>query len=158
MATKAKKHPTLVTINRNWQLAFITAMVVTQLLSVGTILWMFTRHSAYISGGTWAYQVSQWAYPLLFLGAAYFFVRKRIVGVLPQLFWMVFVSTIGLVAWSALGLLLNALFSLYNWWPQVTSSDRSWWSAFGITWTEMLVLWALYCLGLWLIAREGKRR
>lgn len=158
MAAKPKKQPTLVTINRNWQLAFIVAIVVTQLISVGTILWMFTRHSAYISGGTWAFQISQWVYPLLFLAAAYFFVKKRIVGLVPQLFWMMFVTTIGYVAWSAVDVFLNSLFAINNWWPQVTRADSSWWSAFGITWSEMFVVWVLYCLGLWLITREGKRR
>jgi hypothetical protein len=154
----AKKQPTLVTVNRNWQLAFIAAMVVTQLISTGTVLWMFTRHGNYIGSGTWAFQVSQWVYPLLFVAAAYPFVRKRIVGIVPKIFWMIFVATIGLVAWSAVMLLLNGMFALNNWWPQITSADKSWWSAFGITWTEMLVFWVLYCLGLWLIASEGERR
>jgi hypothetical protein len=155
---KSKKQPTLVTINPTWQLAFIVAMVVTQVISVGTILWLFTRHGNYISSGTWAYQIVQWLYPLLFVGAAYFFVRRRVTGLMPRLFWMVFVATIGVAFWGTLQLLLNALFSAFSWWPQVTSADNSWWSAFGITWTEMFVLFALYCTGLWLIAREGKRR
>jgi hypothetical protein len=155
---KAKKLPTLVTINRSWQLAFITAIVAAQAVAIGTVLWMFTRQIHYVSSGTWAFQISQWVYPLLFLGASYAFVRKRVVGAVPRAFWAVFLTTIGMVAWYALEGLLNAMFNIFSWWPQITSADKSWWSAFGITWTEMIVLFSVYCLVLGLIARERSRK
>lgn len=158
MAAKAKKQPTLVTINRRWQLIFTVSLVATQLLGAATMLWMFTRHGSYISGGTWAFQISTWLYPLPFLAAAYLFVRKRILGFVPTTFWMVFLTTIGVSSWYAIDAVLNAAFNVFNWWPQAANTDRSWWSAFGITWTEMFVVFVLYCLGLWLVTRQGKRR
>lgn len=155
---KAKKQPDLVTIPRRWQVIFILAMVAAQLTSVGVFLWQFIRLSHYISGGTWAFQVSQWIYPLLYVVASLAFVRRRVVGVVPRLFWMIFLSTIGIVVYEALQTLLNMMFNIFNWWPQVTSADKSWWSAFGITWVEMFVVFAVYCLVLWLAAQERKRR
>lgn len=154
---KAKKPSKLVTIDRGWQGAFIVAMAFAQIVSIATVLVGFLRLSHYVSSGTWTFQVVGWLYPLLYLGVAYLFVSRRISGNYPRLFWAMFIATMGVIVYGALQGLLTMMFSVFNWWPQVTSADRSWWTAFGVYWSQMAAIFGLYCLVLWVISRERKR-
>jgi len=146
--------PKTVTITRPWQLTFIGGVVAAQALFVGTMLWSFTRHGTYISAGTWVWQVTTWVYPLLYVAAGYAFVMSRVRGLVPRLFWSVFLATIGYFVYAALGMPLNYIRS--NVFNYTYSNDPSLWSAFGWDWSVMAALFALFCLSL-LVIRLRKR-
>lgn len=158
MAQRAVKTPTNVTINRRWQLVFVVTAIGSQIVFVAVMLASIFRFTHYQSSGTWAFQITQWVYPLLYLVAGYLFARRRIKGFLSVLFWATFVTTISLTVWGIIQSVLNYLYSVFNWWPVVSAHDKSWWAAFGTTWLQMGVVFVLYCGVLGLITWRGKRR
>lgn len=157
MATKKQIVPTVVTLNPQWQLTFIIALILAQALSVATMIWSFVRVSHYVSSGTWTFQVVTWLYPLLYVLAGYLFARRRVRGTVPRLFWAMFIGTTGMIIYSALQMLLNFMFSWFNWWPVIGPDDKSIWSAFGITWLQMAALFAVYAVALWAVAVRKRR-
>ena len=158
MARAKTGKPTLVTIPPRWQLVFITAAIGSQVVFVAMMLASILRFSHYQSSGTWAFQITQWVYPLLYLAVGYIYARRRIKGMLPTLFWATFIATIGMTVWGVVQSVLSYVYSALNWWPVVGPDDKSWWSAFGTIWTQMLVAFGLYCLALGVIVWKDKRR
>jgi hypothetical protein len=151
-----KQTPVVVTINRRWQLTFIGVLVVAQAISTAMTLWTLS-HFGHISGGTWTFQITTWGYPLLYAAAGYVFVRRRARGFVPRMFWALFVTMLGIVAYNALQAIVNYLYAEFNWWSTVATSDPSLWDAFGTYWTQMIIGFVLYCAALWGITVKGKR-
>lgn len=149
-----KKTPTVVTITAPWQVAFMVAVVLSQLAWMVVLLWSYTQHGAYVSFGTWLWQVSVWLYPLLYVGAGYWYVRRRVQGKMPRLFWAVFLATIAYGFYMAEGALSNWLrFNIIHFLPP---HGNGVWAAFGWDWLQMGVLFALFCLVLGVLANRKR--
>ncbi len=155
-----KHASTVVTIPRPWQIAFITALVLSQLVYVALSVWSFFGYNHSMNGGGWglqAFQAVQFAYPILFAVAGYVFIRRRVAGTVPRWFWALFLATIALIIHFALqvpiNLLLNSLMQpVYG-----SNNNPGWWYNFGWMWAEMAVYFVLFCGGLAWISRRGKR-
>lgn len=157
MAKIAKTTPTVVTITKPWQSAFIAAAIASQALWVGMFVWNFTRPHQYINAGTWTWQITTWAYPLLFLGIGYFFASRRVRGTLPRLFWAMFLTVMGYMLYSTGSVAFNWL-APHIFYPHIAPGDTSLWAAFGRDWTEMLVVLLAYTVVLGVLDRRSKRR
>ncbi len=129
-------------------------MLLAQVMVVAQLLWVYARFIHYMSAGTWAFQVSTWGYPLLLVIIAWVFGLGRVLGWLPRLFWAVFIAAMGVAAFSIVQTVTSILMTTFHW---QSGSGTSWWAAFGVPWTEMMVLVVLYTIALGVIARRGKR-
>ena len=153
MAKATTKTPTNVTIPQRWQLAFIAATAGAYLVTNLQIVWGMVRISRYVSSGTLAIQMSMWLYPLVYLLAAYLFVRPRIRGSVPRLFWAMLVAAIGTFVYDMVG----AISQVVRQETRYTIQGNSIWDAFGYDWTLMAVMLVLYVATLWAIGSRGKR-
>lgn len=150
--TKVQKNPTVVTITTNWQLAFIVALVAATAASTGQILYGMFRLSHYVSPGTLAIQTSMWVYPILYLAIAWLFVQRRIRGAVPQLFWAVLVTVIGMSVYG----IASILSQIVRWEVHYTVTGTGVWAAFGVDWIIMAAMLVLYCAALGVIAKRRR--
>ena len=151
---KNQTNASVVSITTPWQLVFVTALVLSQALWVAVYLWSFTRRGVYTSYGTWMFQASYWVYPLLYVVAGYVFAwRQRIRGLVPRLFWAVFLAAIGTAVYNGSTVLLRWL---ENHVGRYDPSRSGLWAAFGWEWTGMGTMFVLFCLALVVIARRKR--
>ena len=152
---KKKTTNTTVTITKPWQIAFIVTALLSQLIWVGMVLWAYTRPDHWIGGGTWTFQILSWFYALAYLLVAFVFIRRRIRGTLPRLFWSFFIATIGYLAYSTLSAL--ASWARGNWIGYSSSTDTGLWAAYGWEWTVMIAVFVGYALTLCAVLWKAKK-
>ncbi len=152
--TKTLKTPNVVTITAPWQLTFLAAMVLGQLSWVVLLLWTYVLHHGYMGVGTWTWQISYWVYPLFYVAASYAFICSRVRGALPRLFWAVFLATIGEAVYTFTSSIFNWLrFDVIR---AAAPTGNGLWAAFGWDWVHMGVVFGLFCLTLYIVARRKR--
>jgi hypothetical protein len=152
-----KPVPVLVTIDRKWQLTFIAAVVLWQVGTVATMLWAYFRIIHYMSFGTWMFQATQLVYPVLYAGVAYLFIRKKIQGRVPTLFWTLFVTSIGMLIAQVIASAINTGITIFNLWPTI-GANASWWQQYGWSVLPLIIATALYIGTLMALTWGVKRR
>jgi hypothetical protein len=156
MTKKVASPSSAVTITRPWQLAFLFSAVASQLSATAYIVWAFSRSGSWVSASTWTYQIVYFTYPLLFVAAALLFLRRRVSGTLPRLFWASFLATIGCFASMVITTGVQAIQT--SWLrDHYYGADASIWNSFSWQWTGMGAAFALYCGSLAYVAWRVKR-
>lgn len=144
------------TLSANWQHAFVWVMVLNYVVNVVTVIHLYTRPGTYISTGTWLFQVSGWAYPLLSACAGLLLSYQRYKNWLNRVFWAVLLAAISTTAMGIVMTVVEHIRQINSWF--YTGNSTSYWLAFGWEWTVMLVTFGAYLLGLAYVMRKGKRR
>ena len=151
--TNSSKVPMNVTVSRPWQIAFIVVLIAGQIVGAGSIWWSLVHISHYASLGTWVFQSSYWLYPILYLGAGYLFMKGRVQGTLPRLFWAVLLTTLGATVAQACSVIAN-----YIRIASVQPYGDGIWSTFGGYWIQMAVVFLAYVLVLAVIRQRSSKR
>lgn len=150
------KSSSIVTITRPWQWAFLLSAAASQVSATAYIVWAFSRPDGWVSASTWTYQIVYFAYPLLYVAAALLFMRRRVSGTLPRLFWATFLATTGYLASMVLSTGVQAIQT--SWMRNHYYDSSSVWSTLGWQWSGMGVAFVLYGCGLAYISWRSKHR
>jgi hypothetical protein len=152
-----KKSASIVTISRPWQLVFLASVFLSQLVSIIFLAWMFGDRNNGEGIKLWVYQLTYWLQPLAYFLVGLLFAWRRIVGLVPRLFWASFIATAGYLVYMASSAFITTVQArlIINYGPDTNSH---WWSAFGWSWTEMLVVFALYCGALGFVACRARQK
>lgn len=138
------------------QQVFIAALGLSWLISLLTMVIMYTGNRGYLSSGTWTFQLSVWIYPVVYMVTAFFFIRKRYRTGLGRLFSAGIIGQSGLFLYQALYSVWTALSFHYQWFMNQTSNSV--WAAFGREWVAMIVGFALFMGALGLVDRRWKTK
>lgn len=153
----SKLQPSLVTIDRKWQIAFIVSIIGAQAIIATYMMWTVFHYAHHFSFGLWSYQIMWTLGPLLFLIVGWLFSLHRVRGTVPRLFWGTLLATVGVIIYSALQIPVNDLLvhlHILNY----QNGANSWWLQYGFVWTQYVVMFLLYTTALTVIAFRGKRR
>jgi hypothetical protein len=142
--------PKLIVTKRSQQI-FLGVMAFVYLSSVVSPLLLFVGKGAYVSSGTWIFQIVQWLMPLLFFGLTLPFAYRHYRTWITRLYVAAFLALTGLLTFGALAGLEYSI--RFKWFPPVITDihDNSLWTVFGHEWLVMLVGLALYLgvIGMW---------
>lgn len=133
-------------LSRNYQLAFIIAIVLVWLSPI--ILLLIWLSNEYINAGSQLIQLSYIALPLVFVLVAYLFSMKKYKQPLHRIFMAFFIGTIGFSVYGALSSIENSLrYKFYP--PQISDfNDTSLLTAFGREWLVMGVAITVFAITL----------
>jgi hypothetical protein len=126
-----------------------------QLLQTCSMLLSVFSYSRHITFGERSFQVLQFIYPLFFVGIAYVFVRNRVRGTLPRLFWAYLIAVMGLVTYFGLQLPLDFLLSRLNIGPFSLIRPGGW-ARGGWVWIQLGIGVTAYSIVLIAIARKKR--
>ncbi len=146
MNKRIQKSPTTnktVGLSPKLQVYFLIAITIFWAAEVGAVATAYVGPNAYVNAGTWAYQISQWLLPVVYVVLAYGIMRKKYHGFLNRLFMAGFVSSIALMLFYAFFMIENTVrFHLKLFIPDYTNTGL--WNAFGHDWVVMLLGLAAY--------------
>jgi len=149
MAKTTARPAAALSLSVKWQWAFIIIMIAGFLGEVASLL-----DTLNVGTGTRTFEMSLLACPLLSALAGLLFAYSRHKLWLHRIFWAVFLATLSVTVLDLLTLAENRVRSINDWFYAGTSS--SYWLAYGWEWTTMILCYAAYCGGLWLLSRKRR--
>lgn len=138
------------------QVAFLIGISLYYLVGIVAVLQTFVAPGTFVTAATWAYQVSIWALPLLYVLLGMSFVWRRYKHTLERLFFGSLLGVVGFVVYSAFLTIMTMLNAQYRWFVQDFQNPNIW-NAFGFNWALMMIGVTIFTGILALMHRKRER-
>jgi len=139
-----------VTLPPFYQQLFVVAVVGGWLVELLVMVHTFTH--TYISAGSWAFQITNWLFPVALFVLSLAYVARTYSGWRRRLFWATLLTVVAMSIYGCVSLLESLWYNNYSHSHPITGNSD--WAVFGNDWIMMGVGLLIYIVLLFWIRRE----